>query len=236
VVLAGGALLAARQFGASWEWWNIGFGYGTRHYLQLAGRSACNLPAILAQRFRWQVFETLHYYDAAGNMVEIHIPIPSMQGWRVSWSPTPIPMRSLMIGLYCAGLVLASLGAAMHHRRGDKRLLIAMVVPWLLLFAFLPQVHQRYLMWGGALAAAAVAVDIGLTLAGVLLSLMTIVMMLDTMLVSARPDPAPDLWRYVHAACPDMGWAVVFFAVMFLYVAVRPGPKPARAPVAKKAA
>jgi hypothetical protein len=228
-VLAGGAFLAARQYGASWAWWDIGFGYGTRHYLQLANRSVCNLPSLLSQRFHWRLPETLHYYNAAGQMVDIHVPIPSVASWPVRWVPTAVPMRSFLIGLYLTGLVLASIGAAIHHRRHDKRFLIAMVVPWLLLFTFLAQVHQRYLMWGGALASAAVAVDVGLTLAGVLLSLMTVVMMLDTLLAFARPDPAPDLLRYLHAACPDMGWAIIFFTLVFLYVAVRPGPRRPRA-------
>ena len=61
------------------------------------------------------------------------------------------------------------------------------------------------------------------------MGLMTVVMMLGTLLASARPNPAPDLLRYVNAACPDMGWAVIFFTLVFLYVAVRPRPPGRRA-------
>ncbi len=57
--------------------------------------------------------------------------------------------------LYLAGLVFCARGAARHAHNRDPRVLIAMATPWLLMFALLGQMHERYLMWGAVLSAVA---------------------------------------------------------------------------------
>jgi hypothetical protein len=52
----------------------------------------------------------------------------------------------------------------MQARRRDPRLLLALATPWILFFALLPQMHQRYLVWGAAITALAIGVDISLAL------------------------------------------------------------------------
>ena len=62
--------------------------------------------------------------------------------------------------LYLGALVLCSLGAARHERRRDPRVLIALATPWLLMFALLGQMHERYLLWGAVLSAVALGVSL----------------------------------------------------------------------------
>ncbi len=65
--------------------------------------------------------------------------------------PLPITVKVLLGSVFEICLILCAIGAAMHHRRRDSRVLIALIAPWILLFALNVQMHGRYLFWGAAL-------------------------------------------------------------------------------------
>src|SRR5207253_2134445 len=101
-------------------------------------------------------------------------------------------------------------------RRRDPRMLVALVTPWLLMFALLPQMHERYLVYAAAVSVLAAGVDLGLTLLHLLVTAIATVMIAQGMLLK-KPDFAPAWLRFVNGTHPDVGWLVLLCAAIFLY-------------------
>src|SRR5438270_4787475 len=57
--------------------------------------------------------------------------------------------------LYLGALALSARGLTRHLRARDPRALIAIAAPWLLMFALLGQMHERYLRGGAVVSAVA---------------------------------------------------------------------------------
>ncbi|HSV14913.1 MAG TPA: hypothetical protein VLI90_11675, partial [Tepidisphaeraceae bacterium] len=157
-------LLCAVLFGGSMAWYQIGIAYGARHYMQLTRGPANNLASILEENYQWrapmETAMTLQPGRVAGwiaPMVSSDQTTPYTPG-----QPLDIPLRSLLGAIYAVFVVLCSIGAAIQSKRGSPRFLIAVTAPWIVMFAVLPQMHERYLMWGAALSAMTVAISPGL--------------------------------------------------------------------------
>jgi hypothetical protein len=197
---AAAIFLCAKLFDGSMSWYAVGFEYGTRHFLDLARQDVCNLPAILQQRFGWSLTDLVYGQTT---------------------------IKQLLGRLYVVTLVLCSAGAAWHARRGDRRVLIALVAPWVLLFAVLPQMHQRYLMWAAGVSALCVGVSFGFTLLHVLISAIAWSMIAHTMLkANTRFDR--DMYELIRGTYPGIAWAVLLAALIFLYAALVPGVRRAQ--------
>ena len=201
---AGAVLLAIPLFGASTAWYEIGIVYGTRHWRHLFWCHASNLGSILEARFRWE------YVDK----IDLHSLIPWV-------APTLVPLRQVMIWIYAVTLLFCLIGLARHLYRRDQRLFYVLAAPWMLMFAVLPQMIDRYLIWPAAIISAAAAVEFGGFILYLVLSLLAWVMMAEYMLGFVRNSPFARQWLpTLTATFPDIGWAVLVLAGVVLYKAV----------------
>jgi hypothetical protein len=150
----------------SFAWLKIGFLYGSERYPYLFISSCYNLPSLLST---WNL--------------ALKAPL---------WSPhfgsfhLEITLQWTLRLLYLGTLALCALGAARHSRARDARLLIAVATPWLLMFALLAQMHERYLLWGAVLSAVALGVSVRLTVVHFLFSLMSATMITQVLLMDKK--------------------------------------------------
>jgi hypothetical protein len=142
--IVGLATFAAGALGhGSFAWLKIGFLYGSERYPYLYISSCYNLPSLLA-RFNLSL-KTAYWTLQFGTLHLV---------FNLQWT-----LRTI----YLVALALCALGAARHMRHRDPRLLIAIATPWLLMFALLAQMHERYLLWGAVLSSVALGVSLRLT-------------------------------------------------------------------------
>ncbi len=156
--------------GGSFAWLQIGFIYGSEHYPYLFISSCYNLPSLLSN-LGWSLKDPLW----SAQLGSLHFAITLQWALRL---------------FYLGALALCSLGAARHMRNRDPRLLIAIAMPWLLMFALLGQMHERYLMWGAVVSAVAFAVSIRLSVLHFIISFASLTMIAHVMLIDKKLYPA----------------------------------------------
>ncbi|CAN5501236.1 hypothetical protein BH20VER3_BH20VER3_11540 [soil metagenome] len=155
--------------GGSFAWLQIGFLYGSERYPYLFISSCYNLPSLLAH-------------------TDLSVKTPV-------WSPQFGALHFVLTWqwalrlIYLGALILCALGAARHARRRDPRLLIAVATPWLLMFALLPQMHERYLLWGAVLSTVALGVSVRLSVIHFIFSLMSATMITQVLLMDKKLPP-----------------------------------------------
>jgi hypothetical protein len=66
--------------------------------------------------------------------------------------------------------------------------LIAIAAPWLLMFALLGQMHERYLVWGAVVSAVALGVNIRLSIIHFIISAASTAMIVHVMLIDKKLD------------------------------------------------
>ncbi len=155
--------------GGRFAWLQIGFVYGSEHYPYLFISSCYNLPSLLSN-LGWSLKDPVWSADFGS----LHFALTLQWTLRV---------------LYLGALVLCAYGAARHTRNRDPRLLIAIAAPWLLMFALLGQMHERYLMWGAVISAVALAVNLRLTVLHFIISIASTAMIVHVMLTDKKLDP-----------------------------------------------
>ena len=89
---------------------------------------------------------------------------------------------------YLGAVVLCARGAVQHLRNRDPRVLIAIAAPWLLMFALLGQMHERYLVWGAVVSAVALGVSIRLSIIYFIISAASTAMIVHVMLIDKKLD------------------------------------------------
>src|SRR6266404_306737 len=167
--------------GGSFAWLQIGFIYGTEHYPYLFISSCYNLPSLLS-KVGWSLKESFLSMDLG--FVHLHLTL--------QWT-----LRLL----YLASLALCAHGLARHLRERDPRVLIAIAAPWLLMFALLGQMHERYLMWGAVVSAVALAVSVRLSIIHFIISIASTAMIVHVMLVDKKLEatlPAIDALKHIR--------------------------------------
>jgi len=206
LAFVGAVASVAVWMGGSFSWWSVGFAYGTRHYMRLTNGPPGNLSALLA-RYGWDVNDVVT---------------------RVTWpwddAPTDLPLRALLVTVFVVTLVACAAGAAMHARRRDPRMLLALVTPWVTLHALMPQMHERYLVWGAALTCVAAGVSVGWTLIHVVVSLLA-ASYIALVMLNINGGFAPSLHAFLRATDPGVGWMLLLVSAILVYVSVTPGPK-----------
>jgi hypothetical protein len=180
--IAVGAFVAGAFAGGSFAWLQIGFLYGSEHYPYLFISSCYNLPFLL-DRLGWSLKDSLWSWEFGSRYIAV----------------TPQWMLRL---LYLGGLALCSLGAARHSRNRDPRLLIAIATPWLLMFALLGQMHERYLIWGAVVSAVALGVSLRLGLIHFIISAMSTVMIVHVMLIDKKLETTLRVVDVLHNVRP----------------------------------
>jgi hypothetical protein len=167
-VLGCAAFLIGAFTGGSFAWLQLGFIYGSEHYPYLFISSCYNFASLLAGA-GWSLKDSL--FSAHLGSLHFHLTL--------QWA-----LRLL----YLIALALCARGAARHVRNRDPRVLIAIAAPWLLMFALLGQMHERYLMWGAVVSAVALGVGIRLSIVHFIISVASTAMIVHVMLVDKKLD------------------------------------------------
>jgi len=154
--------------GGSFAWLQVGFLYGSEHYPYLFISSCYNLSSLLANS-GWELKDSFWSADLGS----LHF---------------DLTLQWMLRLLYLGGLALCAFGAVRHGRNRDPRLLIAIVMPWLLMFALLGQMHERYLMWGAVISAVALGVNVRLGVLHFIISLASLTMIAHVMLIDKKLD------------------------------------------------
>src|SRR6266481_1110882 len=171
-ILGCAAFLIGAFTGGSFAWFEIGFLYGTRHYPYLFISSCYNLASLLAAA-GWSLKD---------NLLSAHVG-PVHFHFTLQWA-----LRLFFLG----AVALCARGAARHLRNRDPRVLIAITAPWLLMFALLGQMQERYLVWGAVVSAVALGVSVRLSIIHFIISAASTAMIVHVMLVDKKLDAT--LW------------------------------------------
>jgi hypothetical protein len=135
-----------------------------------------------------------------------------------------VTARLALFALYGAWLTFSGAMLARLARWGRPMWLAAIALPWLAWFAFAPQMHERYLLFGAACACLAVVVDRRLFAIAVLASatswLMTVADMVEAAKAAQAAVPASMAFaaRFSHALHPDFGWVIIAATVAYAAV------------------
>src|SRR6266705_2483477 len=201
--------------GGSFAWLEVGFIYGTEHYPYLFISSCYNLPSLLA-KVGWSLKDS--FLSAHFGSLHLHITL--------QWT-----LRLL----YLVTLALCARGLARHLRDRDPRALIAIAAPWLLMFALLGQMHERYLMWGAVVSAVALGVSVRLSIIHFIISIASTTMIVHVMLIDKKLEatlPAIDVLKHIrsYGAIVVLGCVAVYLwntlsirIPIFQHREVRPG-------------
>src|SRR6266480_734070 len=165
--------------GGSSAWLQVGFIYGTEHYPYLFISSCYNLPSLLS-KVGWSLKDSF----LSAHLGSLHMRITLQWTLRL---------------LYLVALALCARGLARHLRDRDPRVLIAIAAPWLLMFALLGQMHERYLMWGAVVSAVALGVSVRLSIIHFILSAASTAMIVHVMLTDKKLEATlPTIYVLKH--------------------------------------
>ncbi|MGE5214203.1 MAG: glycosyltransferase family 87 protein [Nitrospirota bacterium] len=196
-ILGAAAFVIGALSGGSFAWFEIGFLYGTKHYPYLFISSCYNLASLLAGA-GWSLKDDL---------LSVHIGAVHFH----------LTMQWALRMLFLSSLVLCAYGAARHVRNRDPRVLIAITAPWLLMFALLGQMHERYLVWGAVVSAVALGVSVRLSIIHFIISAASTAMIVHVMLVDKKLDATLRAINVLHDIRPYASVLVLFcVAVYFL--------------------
>jgi hypothetical protein len=180
--IAGCAAFVIGAFtGGSFAWLQVGFLYGSEHYPYLVISSCYNLPSLLS-KLGWSLKDP--FWSVQLGSRDFHLTL--------QWT-----LRLLYLG----ALAVCAYGAARQVRDRDPRVLIAITAPWLLMFALLGQMHERYLVWGAVVSAVALGVSLRLSIIHFIISAASTAMIVHVMLIDKKLEPtlwAIDLLKHVR--------------------------------------
>src|SRR5881409_507015 len=199
--ILGCAIFVAGSFtGGSFAWLQIGFIYGTEHYPYLFISSCYNLPSLLGQA-GWSLKDSL--LSGRIGSLDLHLTL--------QWA-----LRLLYLG----ALALSARGLTRHLRARDPRALIAIAAPWLLMFALLGQMHERYLMWGAVVSAVALGVSVRLSIIHFIISIASTAMIVHVMLIDKKLDPTLRAIDFLHGVRPYASFIVLACVAVYLWDAL----------------
>jgi hypothetical protein len=204
VTIAAALLLCMPMFGASRAWFKVPFQYGSVKHRNLSIAETSSLASILRNRYSWGVDDVV---------------------WK-----TKVRDFTIHDALKAGFLVLLTMSAAalaIQQRRKSPRFLIAVATPWLVYFAFAPQIHERYLIWAAGVSTVVFTLGVGWALLSALVCVFSWQMTIHNLLHNGgRKNFAADelgpsfgekLTRYLDGTQPDVGWAIMLLALIFLY-------------------
>ena len=199
-ILGTAAFVIGACAGGSFAWFEIGFLYGTKHYPYLFISSCYNLASLLAGAGWSLKDEWLSFHIGS---VHFHLTL--------QWA-----LRLLFLGT----VVLCARGAARHVRNRDPRVLISITAPWLLMFALLGQMHERYLVWGAVVSAVALGVSVRLSIIHFIISVASTAMIVHVMLVDKKLDATLRAIDVLHNIRPYASVLVIVCVVVYFWDAL----------------
>jgi len=199
--ILGCAIFVVGSFtGGSFAWLQIGFIYGTEHYPYLFISSCYNLPSLLGQ-VGWSLKDSL--LSGRIGSLDLHLTL--------QWA-----LRLLYLG----ALALSARGLTRHLRARDPRALIAIAAPWLLMFALLGQMHERYLTWGAVVSAVALGVSVRLSIIHFIISIASTAMIVHVMLIDKKLDPTLRAIDFLQGVRPYASFVVLACVAVYLWDAL----------------
>jgi hypothetical protein len=188
--------------GGSFAWLEIGFIYGSEHYPYLFISSCYNLPSLLSD-LGWSLKDSV--FSAHVGLLHLYLTL--------QWA-----LRLFYLG----ALILCARGAARHLRDRDPRVLIAIATPWLLMFALLGQMHERYLMWGAVVSAVALGVSVRLSIIHFIISAASTAMIVHVMLIDKKLDGTLGAIDLLQSIRPYASGLVLACVAVYFWCALAP--------------
>jgi len=179
------------------SWFVLPFEYGPVKHTELNTVGTSNLAALLHEQWGWE----------GDSPVDLPLPFGRDQ---------QTDLRTVLVSLYAICLVVCGIAAAVQWRRRDWRFLLAMYAPWVLFFALMPYLNNRYLLWASAFFPLLIPLGLGMTLLGGLICLSCCAMLVEIM-CRFNPDSDPTLQSLSHGMYPGLAYLVLMIAAIFLY-------------------
>jgi hypothetical protein len=221
-VAAGGLFACIALFHGGTGWWDCGIHYGSIHWPYLETGPTSNIPAVFQHRFGW---------DRDVEQIAFTLPAANL----------PVTAKMLFNSIYGVLLLVSGIAIGVQARRNDRRILVALVTPWIMFFLFAVQIQERYLLYGAAAAACCIGESVGMALMGFLLTLFSAIMGFTCMLLYHNADldafgqnlsqafprifsqgSGHTLLQYLQALHPDMAWGILVAGFVFLYYSLTP--------------
>lgn len=196
LVLVAPVWLTPKILNGDLSWLVLPYEYGPIKHPEMGAYGTSNLATLLHEQWGWEAEET------------VELPLP----FGHTLEPT---MRQLLTGIYAICLMACGVAAGLHWRRRDPRFLLACYAPWVLFFALLPYLNQRYLLWASGFFPLLIPLGVGMTLLGAIVTLSGCVMLLDIMCNFNGSNP--DLRTMLHGTYPGLGFVILLIAAVFLY-------------------
>jgi len=195
--------LAGWIFDGDWAWVRIGFLYATDHYQAMVMGPVDNLARLLQDYYGLRLYSPVGSLSIAGKTITLQI---------------------LLRVIFYVLLTLAAFAVAGGARHGRATALAAMIAPFALMFAFLPQMHERYFMYAAAVSSIGVGVSVGMTLMHGVTTMLASTMIVTCLLLQ-NTSFMPRVLRTMQEAQPGISWAVIGVALIYLSVALsKPTP------------
>jgi hypothetical protein len=189
--------LTPKLLSGDMSWFVLPFEYGPIKHPEIATVGTSNLAAILHEQWNWEAESPVEIPIFPGHWVEIEL-------------------RVLLSAIYAVCLLICGIAAAVQWQRRSSRFLLAMYAPWVLFFAIMPYLNNRYLLWGAALFPLLIPLGLGMTLLGLLICVSSCAMLVEIM-CRFNSDSDPTLASISHGLYPGLGFAVLLVAAIFLY-------------------
>jgi hypothetical protein len=200
-IVCAGMIVGCWHFNGSLDWLRCSFTNSAEN-LTAMSPGGINLSAILQTRYNWDIDD-----------IAFSLPTHFLQ------LNDGVSLRWTLRGIYIAMLLLCGIAAAVQTRRRSPRVLIALVAPWVIMYAILPQMRERYLLWGAAMTAVGIGIDLELAL------LFLLTMAIGTMSIFIRLEKDRPIGDVLEKMIPDIGWVTVLLALMYLYQAWKRDPR-----------
>ncbi len=192
-------------FGGSYSWFVVGFLEPTNRFKVMA-YEASSIPQIMQQRWSWNFKDKL--LDVSWPQLGLASGISMQLGTRM---------------IYGVLLALSGFAAAIQARRNNPRALLGIIAPWILFYAVLAQMQERYLIWGAIFSAIGVAVSFDMIFLHLIITAIATADIVRKMLVMINPDYAPNLLRFLtgdsRGTQPEFGWVVLGVGLYYLFMA-----------------
>ncbi len=234
--------VTAMIFGVSFAWVTRGFMYGAeRNSDSMAAPGAYNLGSLLRDQFGWndtdQIVATYSLSDEPPPPPKkIDPPRRSLFRWNRRPAPPPpvvaaprgepiwtLSIGQLMKGMFGVSLVLCAIALAVHTRRDDPRALAAIAAPWLLFYGLMPQMSNRYSLWGAAVTALLAGVGVGSVLLHLLLSVISAITIIHVMILySHNYNWWPAFHEFMERSQSGFAWVSLLATAVVLYLALSP--------------
>ncbi|MGD0464343.1 MAG: hypothetical protein ABSB74_17810 [Tepidisphaeraceae bacterium] len=238
-IAAGGLLSCMGLFHGGTGWWDCGFRYGSVHWPYMVTGPASNVPATFQLRFGWAE----QVDQIAFTLPAIHGHWPSFISSQAWWPASDLDVTAKIFfnAVYGFMLLISGIAIGIQARRNDRRMLVALVTPWIMFFLFPVQIQERYLLYAAGASACCIGNSVGAALLGLSLTLFSATMHmirlldwntadLDTFgqnLSKAfprlfSPDSGHTMLQYLQNMHPDMVWGVLVVGMAFLYLSLTP--------------